>query len=94
MPELIEIKPLQRYRLWLRYEDGVEGEVDLSNLAGDGVFEKWLEPGAFEAVTLDENGAPAWPGDIDLCPGALYLRLIGKRPEDVLPGLQDRTHNA
>lgn len=32
MTRLIEVKPLPNYRLWLRYEDGVEGEIDFSEL--------------------------------------------------------------
>ncbi len=38
MPALIEMRPLEQYRLWVRYSDGVEGVVDLSDFAGDGVF--------------------------------------------------------
>jgi len=45
-------EPKGRYRVWLRFEDGLEGEVDLS---GRGVFEAWLEPGVFEQVFVDEE---------------------------------------
>ena len=34
----VEVKALSDYRLWVRYSDGVTGEVDLSHLAGKGVF--------------------------------------------------------
>ena len=34
----VEVKALDNYRLWVKYSDGVEGVVDLSNLVGDGVF--------------------------------------------------------
>ncbi len=29
------------YRIWLRYSDGVDGEIDLAHLAGRGVFKSW-----------------------------------------------------
>ncbi|HWO92452.1 MAG TPA: DUF2442 domain-containing protein, partial [Methylomirabilota bacterium] len=32
----VEVRPLAPYRIWLRYQDGTEGEVDLSHLAGKG----------------------------------------------------------
>jgi hypothetical protein len=32
----VEVRRLARYRIWLRYQDGTEGEVDLSHLAGRG----------------------------------------------------------
>ena len=43
----IEVEAREGYRIWLRakYSDGTTGEVDLSNIAGRGVFEKWNEPG-------------------------------------------------
>lgn len=84
----VEVRPRPRYRLWLRYPDGVEGEVDLSHLAGRGVFAAWDAPGAFEAVRLAEDGSLSWGGGLDLCPDALYLRLSGKSPEDVFPNLK------
>ncbi len=75
------------FRLWLKYEDGIEGIVDLSDLAGRGVFEAWSELEVFDAVTVNESGAVVWPGDIDLCPDALYSRLTGRPAEEVFPGL-------
>ncbi len=33
-----DVQPRVGYRIWLRYADGVAGEVDLSHLAGKGVF--------------------------------------------------------
>lgn len=84
---LIEVAPRAKFSLYLRYDDGVEGVVDLSPLAGRGVFSRWLEPGVFEAVRLSAAGCPEWSGDVDLCADALYMQLTGKRPEDVFPAL-------
>ncbi len=42
----------------------------------------------FAKVKLGPHGQIEWPGDIDLCPDALYLKLTGKRPEKALMGLQ------
>ena len=82
----IEVRPVGRYRIWLRYEDGTAGEVNLSHLAGRGVFAAWDEEGVFAQVELGPHGAVEWPGDLALCPDALYLRLTGKRPEEVFSG--------
>lgn len=83
-----EVRALEGYRLWLRYSDGVEGEVDLSHLVGRGVFKAWEDQAFFKAVRIDEAGAVSWGEEIDLCPDALYLKLTGKRPEEVLQGLK------
>ena len=88
MFKLVEVRVLGGYRVWLRFTDGAEGEVDLSDLAGRGVFEAWNDRQFFENVRIDQSGALAWGGDIDLCPDALYLRLTGKTPEEVFPKLR------
>ena len=84
---LIEVSPREGHGLFVRYDDGTSGMVDLSSFAGKGVFKAWLEPGVFEQVRLAEAGHPEWPGEIDLCPDSLYLRLTGKKPEDIFPAL-------
>ena len=83
MFKIVEVKVVQGYRLWLRYSDGVEGEVDLSDLAGRGVFAAWNERHFFENVRIDASGALVWSDQLDLCPDALYLRLTGKTPDEV-----------
>jgi hypothetical protein len=88
MLRLVEVKVLPGYRLWLRYADGVEGEVDMSDLAGRGVFEAWNDRLFFENVRIGETGAPVWGSDIELCSDALYLRLTGKAAEDMFPKLK------
>ena len=88
MFKISEVKVLNGYRLWLRYADGAEGEVDLSDLAGRGVFEAWNDHRFFEGVHIDESGALALSNDLDLCPDALYLRLTGKTAEDIFPKLK------
>ena len=86
----VEVQPREHCRIWLRYQDGTEGEVDLSELAGRGVFAAWDQEGAFAKVKLGTHGAIEWPGDLDLCPDALYLRLTGKQSEEVFAG-RDRS---
>lgn len=85
MKKAVQASPLDGFRLWLQYEDGIEGIVDLSDLAGRGVFEAWSDRSIFDAVTVSESGAIAWPGEIDLCPDALYIRLTGRQAEEIFP---------
>lgn len=87
MPRPIEVQARPSYRLWLRYDDGTEGEVDLANLVGRGVFKAWDDVAFFATVSIAEHGALVWGEGIDLCPDALYLRLTGKSPEEVFPAL-------
>ena len=90
----IEVEAREGYRIWIRYSDGAEGEIDLSDLVGKGVFAAWNEPGYFEKVHIDDSGAVAWSDEIDLCPQSLYMDLTGKSVEEVMPGLLTRTRDA
>jgi len=85
MERVTSAKALPHYRLWLRFTDGVAGEVDLSHLVGEGVFSSWHDESVFESVSVSAAGAPQWPGEIDLCPDSLYLGLTGKSWEDLSP---------
>ena len=86
----VAVKPLSGYKLHVRYDDGIEGEVDLSHLAGKGVFALWNDPGAFERVSIGPGGAICWNDEVDLCPDALYLEITGKSPEDMFPSVKAR----
>lgn len=88
IPKPVEVKALKNFRIWLRYDDGTEGEVDLSDVAGHGVFKAWNDATFFESVRLGSHGAIEWGADIDICPDAMYLRLTGKSPEEVFPALK------
>ena len=52
MAKPVEVKALAHYRIWLKYDDGTEGVVDLSDLAGRGVFEAWQDARFFESVPI------------------------------------------
>ncbi len=86
-PTPLEVKPLRDHRVWIRYSDGVEGEVDLGHLAGRGVFELWNDPAQFDAVHVGDGHAISWTDQVELCPDAVYLQLTGKSPEELFPGL-------
>jgi hypothetical protein len=78
MYRIVEVEAREGYRVWIRFEDGISGEVDLSDLVGKGVFQGWEDPEEFRKVFIDEEtGTIAWPGNIDLAPDALYQDVAG-----------------
>ena len=78
---LIAAEARAPYRLWVSFDDGVEGEVDLSDIAGRGVFQRWTaRPEEFAQVSVDEtSGAPTWPGGLDVAPDRLHDELLSAR---------------
>ena len=83
---VVEVTAREGYRIWLRYSDGASGEVDLSHLAGQGVFEAWLDREFFEDVFIGEGGEVSWRDDLDLDPFQLYMDITGKTVEELFPG--------
>jgi hypothetical protein len=66
LKDIIAAQPVGDHRLYLRFEDGVEGEIDLAPVLGfRGVFEPLKDPAYFALVTAD------------LDPDVLYARLTG-----------------
>jgi hypothetical protein len=92
--KILTAKPLPNFCLELHFDSGESGIVDLSSFAGKGVFAAWEDAGLFEQVVVTADGAVEWPGEIDLCPDSLYLRMTGKKPEDIFPALQNRLSHA
>lgn len=85
MPTPIAVKALDNYRIWIRFDDGAEGELNLSRHAGRGVFKAWKDREFFEAVEVMDYDAIAWPGDLSMCGDALYMELTGKTLEEIFP---------
>ena len=86
----IAVEPRDGFRIWARYEDGVEGEIDLSHLAGKGVFKAWNDREFFEDVHINkEGGCVCWgrpPGsdmELDIAPETGYAYLLGITREQI-----------
>ena len=94
MRKITEVKVLQGYRLELTFDDGICGTVDLSDLVGKGVFALWHDRHFFEQVWIGSFGELIWGDQIDLCPDSLYLKVTGKKPEDVFPALRRESAHA
>lgn len=75
MARLIEVEPRPKFRLKLKFSNGIKGEVDLSHLTGSGVFRAWNDESHFFAARITAYGAVAWGNEIEICPDALYLQL-------------------
>ena len=76
MFDVVEAKYVRDYILWLRFEDGAQGEVDLSGSLVGPVFEQLREKQYFAQVRVDpELGTIVWPNGADVAPETLYERM-------------------
>ncbi|MDZ4712542.1 MAG: DUF2442 domain-containing protein [bacterium] len=79
----IKVKPLENYKIWIEFEDGVNGELDLTFLQNKGVFKALNDHNVFKKIYIDvETKSVAWTKDIELDSNNLYLKLIGKTFEE------------
>ena len=76
--KVTHVEPREAFKVWLRFDEHVEGEVDLSDLAGQGVCSAWADRAFFESVSLGPDRGITWPGELDLCADSLYFDLTGK----------------
>jgi hypothetical protein len=74
--DVVRMRTLDGWRLWLRFSDGREGVRDLSDLIerGGPMVEPLKSTEYFDRVFL-EMGVPTWPNGFDLDPINLYLEL-------------------
>jgi hypothetical protein len=74
--DVLRLRPLDGYRLWLRFTDGSEGVRDLSSVIAEGgvMVEPLKSKDYFNRVFI-EMGAPTWPNGFDLDPINLYMEL-------------------
>ncbi len=83
MLKIVAAEALPKFRIRIKFQDGEEGIADLSDMAGKGVFSKWMEPGFFNSVFIDEEShTVSWPGGLDLSPESLYREISGKSPAE------------
>ena len=77
MPRVQSVRVLDDYRLFVRFDDGTEGEVELRERLFGPVFEPLRDVRVFTQAFVDEYGAIAWPNGADLAPDAIYEQLRG-----------------
>jgi hypothetical protein len=72
MHRITACKAEDDYKLWLRFDDGLEGSVFLGNLLEIGAFQLWRDVREFEKVSV------TWEGGIRLDSDILYQDLASR----------------
>ena len=78
---ILTVRYLGDYRLYLEFNNGDAGEVDLSSELDGPIFQPLQDPGVFATARL-EGGTVAWPNGADLAPEYLANRLVESGPRD------------
>jgi len=76
MNDVIEVRYVRDHILWLRFQDGTAGEIDLRPSLKGRVFEPLHNIDYFKLVRVDpEIGTIVWPNGADIAPETLFDRL-------------------
>ena len=76
VPRIAEMRHISDYRIWLKFEDGKEGEIDLEAELWGEVFQPLRQQDLFKTVELNrEINAICWKNGADLAPEFLYDNL-------------------
>jgi hypothetical protein len=80
LKDIVEARIVEGHQVHLRFEDGVEGDVDLGRLIRfEGVFAPLRDPKEFARMTVSvEIGTICWPNGADLDPDVLYAEVSGQ----------------
>jgi hypothetical protein len=76
--DIVEVIPEPDFCLFVRFKDGLSGRVCFGSEELTGVLAPLRDASFFNQVFIDQ-GAVAWPGDIDLAPDAMYRRVASDR---------------
>ena len=85
LKDIVKVKPLKDFHLYLEFEDGVKGEVDIRKLIKfKGVFEQLKDEAIFTKVKVNpEWGTIFWPNGADLDPDVLYSMVTGEEIPEI-----------
>lgn len=74
LQDIIQVKPLENYQLYIKFEDNKEGIIDISKIIEfTGIFTPLKELDYFQKVKLNpEWGTIHWDNGADLDPDVLY----------------------
>jgi len=76
IPRVIDVRHAGGYRVWLRFADGLTGEIDLSEVMWGPVFEPLKDVAEFAKLSADpELETLVWENGADLAPESLYDRV-------------------
>ena len=84
--DVVEARPVGGYRVYIRFDDGVAGEVDLAALINfEGVFAALRAHDRFAELHVEPDlGTICWPNGADIAPETLYDAVLqGHSPSRV-----------
>lgn len=74
---VVEARHRSGHRMWIRFNDGLEGEIDLSSELKGPIFQPLEDPEYFAKFVVDDT--LTWPNGADFAPEFLHDRVSNAR---------------
>ena len=75
-PHVIDTRHISGHQIWLHFNDGLEGEIDLKTALHGPIFKPLENVDEFAKFRLDKKaGTLVWPNGADIAPEFLHDRL-------------------
>ena len=74
MNEVVSIKVLKDFQIWIKFKDGVEKVINFRKFIGDGITKDLLDYENFRKVSIEPGGGISWYNGYDFCPN--YLKEL------------------
>ena len=72
---VVEARHLGDHRVWIRFDDGLKGEIDLSDELDGPVFKPLRDVEYFATFRIDEADTLSWANGADFAPEFLHERV-------------------
>lgn len=79
MDRVKDLKVLQDYKIWLKFEDGEEKTINFRPFLTKGFSTELLDYDKFSRVFIEQGGGLAWENGYDFCPN--YLKQLQSEEE-------------
>jgi hypothetical protein len=79
MDRVKDLKVLQDYKIWLKFEDGEEKTINFRPFLTKGFSTDLLDYDKFSRVFIEQGGGLAWENGYDFCPN--YLKQLQSEEE-------------
>jgi len=85
LKDIIEVKPLNNYQLYLKFEDNQEGIINLEEIIKFvGIFQPLKDLDFFKTVKINPDwGTIYWENGADLDPDVLYSLITNQSLNDL-----------
>jgi len=82
IPLLKQAQARDGYKLFVEFNDGINGIIDLSKWKNHPAFADWSLEDNFKKFKITDNKKIEWNENIDMDPDSFYLQLINKTFEE------------